>query len=211
MRVLMRLTVYLVAGLAVAALAGALVVAATRSGDDHDPSSVSASGQPSAADRPAPADRGTVGRRNPRRSDRESDEPRPGDPPAADAHAGDSRPPLTDDELWADIADPAHSDLPPDVFQAAADTAAAVITADTTGEGRDRWPNYWHGARGQPCCRQVTIHAAGARRHPDHPQEARATVVWSGDPRPEVPGTFREKTAHVHLTRDDDGDWRPTR
>lgn len=130
--------------------------------------------------------------------------------PPPDPHGGDNQPLVTDDEVWADIADPANSDLPPDQFQQAADVAAAVVRADTTGQGRERWPHYWQDRRAQPCCADVTIHAAGARHHPDHADEVEATVVWSGDPHPHVSGTFTEQITHLRLAPANDT-WRPRR
>lgn len=123
----------------------------------------------------------------------------------------DRGPPLSTEELWADIADPNASDLPREVFHAAADVATAVVIADTTGDGRDRWPDYWRGQRSEPCCQDVTIHAAGARSHPEHPRDVLATVAWTGLPHPHVRGTYTERISRVRLTPDEVGGWKPAR
>lgn len=119
--------------------------------------------------------------------------------------------PLASEELWADIADPSNSDLPHDVFHAAVDLAAAVVVADTTGEGRGRWPAYWRGHRSQPCCHAVTIHAAGARSHPEAPGNLSAAVVWTGKPNSEVVGTYDEQVTYLRLVPIGNGGWKPAR
>lgn len=111
------------------------------------------------------------------------------------------------DALAAAIGDPANSDLPADVFTAAAATAAEVVRADTTGAGRDAFPDYWTGHAGV-CCARVSVHAAGAHPHPFHPDLIAGVVLWSARTHQ---GVAVGGLATIPLTGDGHGGWRPTR
>lgn len=203
-----RWPVYAVAAVGLVAVLAGLVMAAA--GGDPDPSPTAGGGE-AAPDQPVADEQPTA--RDQDADDAGAQAPSPdgsGDQPAGDFGEGDE-PPMSSEQLWADMADPATSDLPGDVFRAAADTAAAVVVADTTGQGRGRWPDYWSGPRASPCCAEVTIHAAGARRHPDHPGEVLAMVAWSGEALDHVPGAFTEQSTEVRLAPDGQGGWRPRR
>lgn len=202
---MMRKAIYLIGALgAVAVLAGLVMAAA---GGDREAAPIG-EGQ-TATDRPAPDEQAAAG-------DQDADDA-DAQPPSPEASGGETpddfgegdQPPMSSDQLWADIADPTSSDLPADVFRAAADTAAAVVVADATGQGRERWPDHWSGPRASPCCADVTIHAAGARRHPDHPSEVLAIVAWSGEALPHVPGNFSEEISELRIAPDGQDGWRP--
>lgn len=109
--------------------------------------------------------------------------------------------------LAAEIGDPANSDVPAGLFAALSAMGADVVVADTTGVGRDAFPDYWAGARASHCCTQVTVHAAGAHRDPSRAEAVVVSVLWSawsqfGDPLGDL--------SVVHLT-EVDGTWRPER
>lgn len=123
---------------------------------------------------------------------------------ADDPHKGHDRPPVDDRDIWADLADPAHSDLPAEVLQEAVDTASKVLVADTTGEGRHRWPHYWRDdVSHRPCCRRVTIHAASAHRDPHHPERLEVFVVWSGESADSHHRSRSNRLTTIHLSARD--------
>jgi hypothetical protein len=105
------------------------------------------------------------------------------------------------------IAASSNSDLPGEVFEEAAAVAMAMAIAHT-GKSRSRWPAYWDGLRAKPCCTDVTIHAAGLRRHLRYPDDLQAAVAWTGQPRPQVYGSFNEQITQLRLspTTTADGD-----
>lgn len=116
---------------------------------------------------------------------------------------------LADAELYATIADPAASDLPPTLFRRLTALAADIVTADTTGAGRHRWPHYWNadnGLRSEACCTRITIHAAGAASHPHQHNTVLARVLWSAP----HGKRHRSQLTTVELGSHD-GLWRPRR
>ncbi|MEV6781964.1 hypothetical protein [Streptomyces sp. NPDC051098] len=123
--------------------------------------------------------------------------PPPGSGPAAD--------PLIQRAL--DQAMP--PDLPAATSRELAALGRAVWTAEVTGTGRQKWPQYFT----QPATAtytRVRIQAAVARRNPDHRAADAAVVhlVWAGaDPS----GTYLDgRPATVHLTREG-ATWNPAR
>jgi hypothetical protein len=116
---------------------------------------------------------------------------------------------LTDEELWAHISDPANSDLPSELFAELSQLGIDYVRADATGEGRDRWPDHWpEGARADPCCTDITIHAAGASRDPAMHDLVLVTVVWSSESPTDAAVSRRFSRVALHL---DGPIWRPLR
>ena len=121
------------------------------------------------------------------------------------------------DDLADLISDPASSDLELETWEETTDVAAAVVTADLTGEGRDRWPGYWeldndlpsNDPVGGPAYQDVRILAAGAAVGPADGVVA-AMVLWSATPTDPLAAPPAGIPNHVILLRiGDDGDWEP--
>ncbi|MFN2506261.1 MAG: hypothetical protein ABR540_18950 [Acidimicrobiales bacterium] len=91
------------------------------------------------------------------------------------------RPPESTEALAKTIADPARSDLPGPLFQELAALGVAVLEADVTGRGRERWPGYWPPGPFRPCCAAIKVHAAGARSDAGRPDRAIVRVLWSAE------------------------------
>lgn len=116
------------------------------------------------------------------------------------------------------ISDPASSDLDLETWEETGDVAADVVTADLTGEGRDRWPAYWEidndlpsndpgGAR--PAYQDVRILGVGSAAGPADGVVA-VMVLWSATPTDPLAAPPAGIPNHVILLRaDDDGDWEP--
>ncbi len=79
---------------------------------------------------------------------------------------------------WAQLSDPARSDLGQAVATETSRLGAALLRADATGEGRDAFYGYWGIGRAQPCCADFVVHAAGASST-GHPDVVQVAVVWS--------------------------------
>ncbi len=79
---------------------------------------------------------------------------------------------------WAQLSDPARSNLGPAVATETSRLGAALLRADATGDGRDAFYGYWGSGRAQPCCADVVVHAAGASST-GHPDVVQVAVVWS--------------------------------
>ena len=108
---------------------------------------------------------------------------------------------------WAQLSDPARSDLGPELARSLSKLGVAVLRADLTGEGRDAFGDYWAGDRRRPCCRRLEVHAAGAGRQPGVEGMARVTVVWSAE-RAAGAEHLVERTTVVHLAQRE-GRWVP--
>ncbi len=79
---------------------------------------------------------------------------------------------------WAQLSDPARSDLGPAVAAETSRLGVALLRADATGEGRDAFYGYWGSGRAQPCCANVVVHAAGASSTA-RPDVVQVAVIWS--------------------------------
>jgi len=79
---------------------------------------------------------------------------------------------------WAQLSDPARSNLGPAVATETSRLGAALLRADATGDGRDAFYGYWGAGRAQPCCASVVVHAAGASAT-QYPDVVQVAVVWS--------------------------------
>ncbi len=99
---------------------------------------------------------------------------------------------------WAQLSDPARSNLGAAVAAETSRLGAALVRADATGEGRDTFYGYWSAGRAQPCCVNVVVHAAGASatRYPDVVQVA---VIWSAQRI--AGGMVSEQTTVVYFAR----------
>lgn len=130
---------------------------------------------------------------------------------------------ITPDDLADLISDPASSDLDLETWEETGDVAAGVVTADLTGEGRDRWPDYWEvdndlpsndlpsndpgGAR--PAYQDVRILAVGSAAGPADGVVA-VMVLWSATPTDPLAAPPAGIPNHVILLRADDaGGWEP--
>ena len=79
---------------------------------------------------------------------------------------------------WAQLSDPARSNLGAAVATETSRLGAALLRADATGEGRDAFYGYWGAGRAQPCCANVVVHAAGASAT-QYPDVVQVAVIWS--------------------------------
>jgi hypothetical protein len=79
---------------------------------------------------------------------------------------------------WAQLSDPARSNLGAPMAAEASRLGAALVRADATGEGRDAFYGYWGAGRAQPCCADVVVHAAGASAT-QYPDVVQVAVIWS--------------------------------
>ncbi|MFJ5218757.1 hypothetical protein ACIP98_29060 [Streptomyces sp. NPDC088354] len=96
-----------------------------------------------------------------------------------------------------DQAEPSGLSLPADTAARAVAIGRAVWTADATGVGRERWPDYFTDSAPAAAYTRFRIQAAAAHR--DRSQGVVVRLVWAGaDPA----GTFLEqRTATVRLIR----------
>lgn len=125
---------------------------------------------------------------------------------------------ITPDDLADLISDPASSDLDLETWEETTAVAAEVVTADLTGEGRDRWPGYWEiasdlpsndpgGAR--PAYQDLRILGVGASAGPADGVVA-VMVLWSAtptDPLADPPAGIPNHVILLHVG--DDGGWEP--
>lgn len=86
------------------------------------------------------------------------------------------------DRYRRQLADPASSDLPPDLYARLSDLGSRVEVAYLTGMGREDWPGYFGHDDVEPQWSVVQVLAAGARSRNGATDAAEATVVWSGLP-----------------------------
>ena len=113
-------------------------------------------------------------------------EPAPSSTPASSTTSTVASPPWaaigedapTKAGYWAQLSDPARSNLGAAVATETSRLGAALLRADATGEGRDAFYGYWGSGRAQPCCANVVVHAAGASATP-YPDVVQVAVVWS--------------------------------
>lgn len=115
---------------------------------------------------------------------------------------------LSAEGLWTHFSDPRNSGLEPRLFASLSKLGVAIVRADATGEGRVRWPDYWvTDARAKPCCREITVHSAGAAKDPVARELARVTVAWSAEG---LGATGQTRISTVVLRRSNTG-WQPVR
>jgi hypothetical protein len=100
---------------------------------------------------------------------------------------------------WAQLSDPARSDLGPAVAAETSRLGATLVRADVTGEGRDAFYGYWGAGRAQPCCAGVVVHAAGASSTA-HPDTVQVAVIWSATRLDGGPAVV-EQTTVVYFAR----------
>ena len=120
---------------------------------------------------------------------------------------------LDNDELFAHLSDPANSDLPPALFAELSQLGVAVVHADATGIGREKWSAYWDhvsGARADPCCSDIEAHAASAATHPSADGTVQVIVVWTDVSSAHRPAPEQEVVSFVRLRSTPSG-WEPTR
>ena len=108
---------------------------------------------------------------------------------------------------WESLPDPANSDLPPEVFDEVTTIGREVVAADVTGEGRDKYPEFFGGSPGKSWFKDFVIHTAGARSTGGGTDQAAVTVVWSAQPIAGGP-PFDHHTSVVHVVVRD-GRWVP--
>jgi hypothetical protein len=99
---------------------------------------------------------------------------------------------------WAQLSDPARSNLGASMAAEASRLGAALVRADATGEGRDAFYGYWGAGRAQPCCADVVVHAAGASAT-QYPDVAQVAVIWSAQRA--NGGAVSEQTTVVYFAR----------
>ena len=100
---------------------------------------------------------------------------------------------------WAQLSDPARSNLGPAVATETSRLGAALLRADATGAGRDAFYGYWGSGRAQPCCANVVVHAAGASAT-QYPDVVQVAVVWSAS-RLDGGPAVREQTTVLYFAR----------
>ena len=101
---------------------------------------------------------------------------------------------------WAQLSDPARSDLGPAVAAETSRLGAALLRADATGEGRDAFYGYWGSGRAQPCCANVLVHAAGASTT-RYPYVVQVAVIWSATRLDGGPAVFEQTTVFYFAHR----------
>lgn len=101
---------------------------------------------------------------------------------------------------WAQLSDPARSDLGPAVATETSRLGAALLRADATGEGRDAFYGYWGTGRAQPCCTNVVVHAAGASST-GHPDVVQVAVIWSASRLDGGPAVVEQTTVFYFARR----------
>jgi len=99
---------------------------------------------------------------------------------------------------WAQLSDPARSNLGVAVAAETSGLGAALVRADATGKGRDAFLGYWGGGRAQPCCADVVVHAAGASAT-QYPDVVQVAVIWSAQRTGD--GAVSEQTTVVYFAR----------
>ncbi|WP_052391168.1 hypothetical protein [Streptomyces sp. NRRL B-24484] len=130
--------------------------------------------------------------------------------PSGIAAAGDG--PAGDRALQTAYTRDHPSDLPPDLARQLADLAGQVWLAETTGTGRDRWPDYFPAAQGAGrvyLYTDVRIQAVAVHTEGGDPARARADLLWVGTSPIGDYGDHRPAT--VHLARTPNGTWEPQR
>ncbi|MEV0449795.1 hypothetical protein [Streptomyces sp. NPDC050600] len=100
------------------------------------------------------------------------------------------------------------ADLPPAVAHHLTTLAAQVWIAETTGAGRERWPDYFADPHLRAPYRDVRIQAAIARRA--RGQESRAVVrlVWEGT---NSSGETKDSRTGMLSFEDHRNEWQPVR
>jgi hypothetical protein len=86
------------------------------------------------------------------------------------------------DRYRQQLADPASSDLTPDLFAELTDLGTRIEVAYLTGEGGENWPGYFGPDKVAAKWQEVQVIAAGARSRNGAPDAAEVTVIWSGQP-----------------------------
>lgn len=100
------------------------------------------------------------------------------------------------------------SDLSPDVAATTADLGKFVLVADVTGEGRERFPEYWGESVRPPCCDNVTVHRTFSTSYRGQQGRVIVEVTWSGRDR-RSGSELSERTTPVYLIDRGGGDWYP--
>ncbi|WP_143712414.1 hypothetical protein [Streptomyces hygroscopicus] len=121
-------------------------------------------------------------------------------PPPGDGPAGD-----TAIQRALDRSSP--PDLSPQTERRLVRLGCAVWTAEVTGRGRQRWPDYFTGAEVRPY-RYFRIQAAIARRATGG--RVVVQLVWAGAS-PSGTAAIDNRTARVFLTRNGGSRWTPSR
>ncbi len=127
-------------------------------------------------------------------------EPAPSSTPASSTTSTVASPPWaaigedapTKAGYWAQLSDPARSNVGVAVATETSRLGAALLRADATGEGRDAFYGYWGAGRAQPCCANVVVHAAGASAT-QYLDVLQVAVIWSAtrlDGGPAVSGWY---------------------
>jgi hypothetical protein len=106
-----------------------------------------------------------------------------------------------------DLADPAHSDLPPPLFARLTELGTRVQLAYLTGVGREEFPGYFGRDAVPALYTDVHIESAGARSRNGRRDAADVTVAWSGRPTDGGPPVDHHTTVVLLVSRD--GDWQP--
>ncbi|MFD9685236.1 hypothetical protein ACFXPX_05045 [Kitasatospora sp. NPDC059146] len=131
--------------------------------------------------------------------------------PSGVAAAGDG--PAGDPAIQAGFAKAHPSDLAPPDADALAALGRDVWLAETTGAGREKWPQYFSpgpGASAPYFYSGVRIQAAAAHSDPAVPGGARVDLLWTGTSPTGDYGDRRPATVTFTRTRTSTG-WEPTR
>lgn len=123
--------------------------------------------------------------------------------PAGEAKAGHAE----IESYRRELADPAHSDLPPALFAQLTQLGVRVQRAYLTSVGRDEFPGYFGRDTVPALYSQVHIESAGARSRNSRADAVDVIVVWSGRPANGGPTVVHHMTVVLLVNRD--GDWQP--
>ncbi len=104
---------------------------------------------------------------------------------------------------------PVGPGLPPELAEQAQVVAAEVLRADVSGEGRERFGDYWGEDLYRPCCRDVVVHTSVARAVEGREAMVVVSLVWSAERVDAGPPREQVETDVYLIERD--GTWVPTR
>jgi hypothetical protein len=107
------------------------------------------------------------------------------------------------------LARPVGPGLPAALAEEVQAVATEVLRADVTGEGRDRFGEYWGEGLYRPCCRDVVVHGAVARAMEGREGAVVVSMVWSAE-RLDAGPPRKQVETDVYLV-ERGGQWAPIR
>ncbi len=117
--------------------------------------------------------------------------------------------PESQTEAGEALARPVGPAIPPALAEEVQAVATEVLRADVTGEGRDRFGEYWGEGLYRPCCRDVVVQGAVARAMEGREGAVVVSMVWSAERLDAGPPREQVETDVYLVERD--GQWAPIR